>query len=38
MWTKLLDEAGFTRITTETLPAGDGPRAAETLLVNARRS
>ncbi|MFF9090764.1 class I SAM-dependent methyltransferase [Streptomyces sp. NPDC014991] len=37
VWTKLLDEAGFTQITTETLPAGDGPRAADTLLVTALR-
>ena len=35
VWTKLLDEAGFTRITTETLPAADGPRTANTPIVGA---
>lgn len=38
VWTKLLDEAGFTRITTEVLPGGPGPRAADTLLVTAHRT
>jgi hypothetical protein len=38
VWTKLLDEAGFTRISTETLPGGTGPRAADTLLVTAFRT
>ncbi|WP_373428706.1 class I SAM-dependent methyltransferase [Streptomyces rishiriensis] len=38
VWTKLLDEAGFTRITTEVLPGGPGPRAADTLLVTAYRT
>ncbi|GAB2580440.1 hypothetical protein GCM10027168_11620 [Streptomyces capparidis] len=38
VWTKLLDEAGLTRITTEVLPArGDGPHAADTLLVTGFR-
>ncbi|MFI1392665.1 class I SAM-dependent methyltransferase [Streptomyces griseoaurantiacus] len=37
VWTKLLDEAGFTRISAETLPGGAGPRAADTLLVTAFR-
>ncbi|MDQ0771564.1 SAM-dependent methyltransferase [Streptomyces aurantiacus] len=38
VWTKLLDEAGFTRISTEVLPGGPGPRAADTLLVTAFRT
>ncbi|MGC9499237.1 SAM-dependent methyltransferase [Streptomyces sp. WG7] len=38
VWTKLLDEAGFTRIGPETLPGGAGPRAAGTLLVTAFRT
>ncbi|WP_405966021.1 class I SAM-dependent methyltransferase [Streptomyces sp. NBC_00723] len=38
VWTKLLDEAGFTRITTEVLPGGPGPRAADKLLVTAHRT
>ncbi len=38
VWTKLLDEAGFTRISAETLPGGRGPRAADTLLVTAFRT
>jgi hypothetical protein len=38
VWTKLLDEAGFTRISTEALPGGPGPRAAATLLVTAFRA
>lgn len=38
VWTKLLDEAGFTRITIDVLPAApDGPRTADTLLVSAYR-
>ncbi|MFI6340504.1 hypothetical protein [Streptomyces sp. NPDC050535] len=37
-WTKLLDEAGFTRISTQVLPGGPGPRAADTLLVTAFRT
>ncbi|MEU9795194.1 class I SAM-dependent methyltransferase [Streptomyces sparsogenes] len=37
VWTKLLDEAGFTRITTRTLSGGHGPRAADTLVVTALR-
>lgn len=37
VWTKLLDEAGFTQITAEMLPAPtDGPRTADTLLVSAQ--
>jgi SAM-dependent methyltransferase len=36
VWTKLLDEAGFTDITIDVLPATtDGPRSADTLLVSA---
>lgn len=36
VWTKLLDEAGFTKITTDVLPATtQGPGTADTLLVNA---
>ncbi|MFB7091118.1 class I SAM-dependent methyltransferase [Streptomyces sp. NPDC056296] len=38
VWTKLLDEAGFTRISTETLPGGAGQRAADTLLMTAFRT
>ncbi|MGW7247228.1 class I SAM-dependent methyltransferase [Streptomyces decoyicus] len=38
VWTKILDEAGFTEISTTKLPAaGDGPRTADTLLVTAIR-
>ncbi|MFF5020129.1 hypothetical protein [Streptomyces sp. NPDC001165] len=38
VWTKLLDEAGFTRITADVLPAStDGSRTADTLLVSAYR-
>ncbi|MDF4253897.1 class I SAM-dependent methyltransferase [Streptomyces sp. WMMB303] len=33
VWTKLLDQAGLTHITTETVPGNDAPRAADTLLV-----
>ncbi|MFE7171241.1 hypothetical protein [Streptomyces sp. NPDC057616] len=35
VWTKLLDEAGFTGISVQTWPAADGPRPAATLLVSA---
>jgi SAM-dependent methyltransferase len=36
VWTKLLDEAGFTNLTIDVLPATiSGPRAANTLLVSA---
>ncbi|MET9116049.1 class I SAM-dependent methyltransferase [Streptomyces longwoodensis] len=36
VWTKLLDEAGFTNITVDVLPAtAHGPRTADTLLVSA---
>jgi SAM-dependent methyltransferase len=35
VWTKLLDEAGFTNITVDVLPATVGPRTARTLLVSA---
>ncbi|MER5582312.1 class I SAM-dependent methyltransferase [Streptomyces asoensis] len=36
VWTKLLDEAGFTNITTDVLPAATGGhRTADTLLVSA---
>ncbi|WP_307135612.1 class I SAM-dependent methyltransferase [Streptomyces aurantiacus] len=38
VWTKLLDEAGFTRISTEVLPGETGPRSADTLLVTAFRT
>jgi SAM-dependent methyltransferase len=38
VWTKLLDEAGFARISTGTLPGKTGPRAADTLLVTAFRT
>jgi hypothetical protein len=37
VWTMLLDEAGFTRVSTEVLPDGPG-RAADTLLVTAFRT
>ncbi|MGI5405101.1 methyltransferase domain-containing protein [Streptomyces sp. CA-135486] len=38
VWTKLLDEAGFTNISIDVLPAAaDGPRTADTLLVTAFR-
>ncbi|WTD22901.1 class I SAM-dependent methyltransferase (plasmid) [Streptomyces hirsutus] len=37
VWTKLLDEAGFTDISVDVLPAAEGPRAARTLLVTAHR-
>ncbi|MFF0778230.1 methyltransferase domain-containing protein [Streptomyces sp. NPDC003720] len=35
VWTKLLDEAGFTNITVDVLPAATGPRTADTLLMSA---
>ncbi|GAA4340791.1 hypothetical protein GCM10023086_76570 [Streptomyces venetus] len=35
VWTKLLDEAGFTNMTVDVLPATVGPRTADTLLVSA---
>ncbi|NDZ73263.1 hypothetical protein G3I36_19750 [Streptomyces sp. SID10362] len=38
VWAKLLDEVGFTRISTQTLPGGTGPRAADALLVTAFRT
>ncbi|NEE23021.1 class I SAM-dependent methyltransferase [Streptomyces sp. SID7499] len=39
VWTKLLDEAGFTNIIVDVLPAATGgPRTADTLLVSAYRS
>ncbi|WP_432058703.1 class I SAM-dependent methyltransferase [Streptomyces sp. bgisy022] len=38
VWTKLLYEAGFTRISGDLLPAGPGPRAADTLLLTAWRA
>ncbi|MFE9332820.1 hypothetical protein [Streptomyces sp. NPDC006925] len=38
VWTRLLDQAGLTHITTETVPGNDAPRAADTLLVIAHRS
>ncbi|MFJ5111579.1 class I SAM-dependent methyltransferase [Streptomyces sp. NPDC088551] len=38
VWVKVLDEAGFTRITVDVLPsAGAGPRTADTLLVTGVR-
>ncbi|MFZ4238921.1 class I SAM-dependent methyltransferase [Streptomyces murinus] len=38
VWVKLLDEAGFTDITSDVLPATTGaPRTADTLLVSACR-
>ncbi|MET7701093.1 class I SAM-dependent methyltransferase [Streptomyces sp. NPDC005485] len=38
VWTKLLDEAGFTEITITVLPAtAEGARTADTLLVSAYR-
>ncbi|MFD3481690.1 class I SAM-dependent methyltransferase [Streptomyces sp. NPDC058665] len=38
VWTKILDEAGFTGITIDLLPAAaSGPRTADTLLVTAFR-
>ncbi|MEU8653643.1 class I SAM-dependent methyltransferase [Streptomyces sp. NPDC048737] len=37
VWAKLLDEAGFTRITTDVLPATGGPRTADTVLMSAHR-
>ncbi|MBO8196342.1 hypothetical protein ITI46_32580 [Streptomyces oryzae] len=36
VWTKLLDQAGLTRIAVDVLLGGDGPRPADTLLVTAR--
>ncbi|MBK3647949.1 bifunctional 2-polyprenyl-6-hydroxyphenol methylase/3-demethylubiquinol 3-O-methyltransferase UbiG [Streptomyces sp. MBT33] len=36
-WIHLLDQAGFSGISVETWPAGQGPRPAATLLVSARR-
>ncbi|MDN5380524.1 MULTISPECIES: methyltransferase domain-containing protein [Streptomyces] len=38
VWVKLLDEAGFTRISVDVLPGGEGPRTADALLVTAYRS
>lgn len=35
VWTKVLDQAGFTAIVVEELLADEGPRAAATLLVTA---
>ncbi|MER6526331.1 hypothetical protein [Streptomyces sp. NPDC001508] len=36
VWVELLDEAGFTEITVDVLPAATGgPRTADTLLVGA---
>ncbi|XIE81619.1 class I SAM-dependent methyltransferase [Streptomyces sp. SBR177] len=35
LWSKLLEQAGFTQITAEELPAGPGPRAAATLIMTA---
>lgn len=35
VWTKVLDQAGFTAIRVGELPAGEGPRAAATFLVTA---
>ncbi|MEK8173507.1 class I SAM-dependent methyltransferase [Streptomyces sp. M19] len=36
VWTKVLDESGFTRISTDPLPStAQGPRTADTLLVSA---
>jgi hypothetical protein len=37
VWNELLIEADFTDIGIDTLPAGEGPRAARTLLVTAGR-
>ncbi|MCX4677647.1 class I SAM-dependent methyltransferase [Streptomyces sp. NBC_01433] len=38
VWTKVLDEAGFTRISLDRLPSTtDAPRSADTLLVTAVR-
>ncbi|MFJ3503994.1 methyltransferase domain-containing protein [Streptomyces sp. NPDC090135] len=37
VWTKVLDEAGFTGIHVEELPAGEGPRAAAAFLIAAER-
>jgi SAM-dependent methyltransferase len=38
VWTKVLDESGFTRISIDLLPStADGPRGADTLLVTAVR-
>ncbi len=37
VWVKLLDDAGFTRISGDLLPAGQGPRAADTLMLTAWR-
>ncbi|WP_374230054.1 methyltransferase domain-containing protein [Streptomyces sp. OfavH-34-F] len=37
VWTKALDEAGFTSIRVTTLPAGEGPRPAATLLITGER-
>ncbi|MFF8285026.1 class I SAM-dependent methyltransferase [Streptomyces albus] len=38
VWGKLLDQNGFTRVTTDHLPGEDGPRPAATLLVTAHRA
>ncbi|MFJ9212484.1 hypothetical protein [Streptomyces sp. NPDC102264] len=38
VWAKVLDEAGFTRITVDVLPSTvSGPRTADTLLVTGVR-
>ncbi|MER7583716.1 hypothetical protein [Kitasatospora sp. NPDC097691] len=38
VWTKLLDEAGFTAISIDRLPpVASGPRSADTLLLQAYR-
>ncbi|MFB8087019.1 class I SAM-dependent methyltransferase [Streptomyces sp. NPDC055992] len=37
VWTKALDEAGFTSIRVAEVPAGDGPRPATTLIVTGER-
>ncbi|MGW5611410.1 class I SAM-dependent methyltransferase [Streptomyces sp. NPDC003753] len=37
VWTKLLDEVGFTGISVHVLPGGKGPRTADALLVTAHR-
>ncbi|MEW2127906.1 class I SAM-dependent methyltransferase [Streptomyces sp. NPDC007259] len=37
VWTKALDQAGFTSIHVEEVPAGKGPRPAATLIITAQR-
>ncbi|WP_234363035.1 hypothetical protein [Streptomyces formicae] len=37
VWTTVLNEAGFTGIHVEELPADTGPRAAATFLIDAKR-